>query len=343
VNRDVRAPAEALDGALRAVGQSLDGSDPGRLSFFVGKLRRHVAWARSEGVRRLIEEDQLNPIERSRTSWQKRRWRRCHGVDAGQGRAVFVVGLQRSGTNMVLRGIEHSPETEVHNENDRSVFRRYRLVDDTRVVGTVAGSRAACVLFKPLCDSHRTSDLLALPHLKTRPVALWIYRSVDGRVSSALAKFGDHDRTVLAAIFSGRGDKLWQVGGLSGETRKTLDSFSTAELSPASASALFWWARNSLVFDLGLADRADVAIVSYDRVVEAPASQMQLICRFLGMTFSSSMAAHIDTRSRLDPPSLDLDPRVRALCDALTNRLDAHALGATVSPARQALADQRLC
>ena len=103
----------------------LDGrSGLSRLGF---ELRRHVRWAREEGIGKLVEEDQLNVLERAPVAARKVWWRSTHGVEAGLSTPVFLVGVQRSGTNMVVRGLERSPEFAVHNENDRRVFHRYEL------------------------------------------------------------------------------------------------------------------------------------------------------------------------------------------------------------------------
>lgn len=320
-----------LDAALRAVGQRLDGARVGRMRFVAGKVRRHVDWARTEGVRRLIEEDRLDPVDRARTAWNKRQWQRRHGRPPGTGRTVFVVGLQRSGTNMLLRGIDRSPDIEVHNENDRAVFERYRLRDDAVVAETVGRSRAASVLFKPLCDSHRAVELLAMPGLAAAPRAVWVYRNVDGRVRSAIAKFGDHDRTVLQAIVGGQGEHLWQAGGLTADVRTTLASFPMDELTAESASALFWWARNSLVFDLGLAGSPDVALLSYDRIIADPVPEMARLAAFLDIRYSPALVADIDPRARREHAPLDLEPRVRALCDEMQERLDGAAVASSMT------------
>ena len=95
-----------------------------RLAF---EARRHARWAREEGIAKLVEEDQLNLIERAPVAARKAWWRATRGVEAGMSTPVFLVGVQRSGTNMVVRGLERSPEFAVHNENDRKVFRRYEL------------------------------------------------------------------------------------------------------------------------------------------------------------------------------------------------------------------------
>ena len=68
---------------------------------------------------------------------------------------MFVVGLQRSGTNMLVRGLEASPEFEVHNEDDTKAFRRFRLKSNDQIRALVTRSGHSYILFKPLCDSCR--------------------------------------------------------------------------------------------------------------------------------------------------------------------------------------------
>ena len=59
------------------------------------------------------------------------------------------------------------------------------------------------MLFKPLCDSHRTDHLLDDLRTASPGRAVWVYRDVDGRVRSALAKFGDGNRQVLREFADG--------------------------------------------------------------------------------------------------------------------------------------------
>jgi hypothetical protein len=83
-----------------------------RLAF---EVRRHARWAREEGIAKLVEEDQLNLFERAPVAARKALWRATRGVEAGMSTPVFLVGVQRSGTNMVVRGLERSPDVAVHN------------------------------------------------------------------------------------------------------------------------------------------------------------------------------------------------------------------------------------
>jgi hypothetical protein len=281
---------------------------------------RHLRWARTEGLARLADEDDLNPLTRAADAARRWKWRREYGVDRGQATPVWLVGVQRSGTNMVVQGLTASPEFEVHNENDRRAFDHFRLRPDPVVVDIVLSSRHRFVLFKPLCDSHRVDDLLGLD----TPMpgrAIWAYRSVDDRVRSALAKFGDNNLQILRQIADGRGDGRWQAQRVSPANLELIGSFDYDTMTPASAAALFWLVRNSLYFDLGLDRRSDVLLSSYDALMVDPATAMHRLCRFLGMEWSPRLTEHVEPRQpRL--AQLELEPRIRAACDELSRRLN---------------------
>lgn len=291
----------------------------------VVRLQRHVRWGRTQGLGRLVEEDNLDPVERVRTAVSKGLWRAAHGVDAGTAVPVWLVGVQRSGTNMVVRGFETSPEFEVHNENDSKVFERFELRDDDVVARVVAASRHRFVLFKPLCDSHRTVELLDGIGAGAPGRAIWAYRGVDGRARSAVAKFGDVNRTVLARVAAGRGEGLWQAQRLSRESLELIGSFDYDALGAEDGAALFWLVRNRLYFDLGLHERPDVTIVNYDALVADPEPVMTALCAFLDFPYRRSLVDHVEVRSAGRESRLDLHPRIREACEELQARLDEAA------------------
>lgn len=295
------------------------------------RVERHLHWARTQGVGRLVEEDDLNLADRARRGLAKWQWRRQHGAAPGTAVAVFLVGVQRSGTNMVVRGLEASPEFEVHNENDRRAFDRFRLRPLPAVRAIVEASGHAFVLFKPLCDSHRVNELLDGLDTASPARAIWAYRSVDGRVASALAKFGDTNLRVLAEIASGGGRDRWQAQGLSPASQRLIESFDYDTMTPATAAALFWYVRNILVFEHGLDCRPDVAVVSYDALVADPEARMQELCAAIGVRYDPGLVAHVESRPPKDRRPLDIDPRVRELCTALDARLTALWSGAAAT------------
>lgn len=313
----------ASEGVLVAVDRRLNPSlrpSTSRVRRVVDKIEAHWRWGRTQGWKRLIEEDQLNPVDRVSLAARKRAWRLRHGVAPGTGLAVFVVGLQRSGTNMLVHGLERAPAVEVHNENDRAVFEQFRLRPDPVVHRVLERSRHTHVLFKPLCDSHRVHELLALAPGRAR--AVWTYRDVDGRTRSSLAKFGSHNSDVLKAIVSGRADGMWQAGGLDDEALAVLRSFDVDAMDPASAAALFWWLRNRLFFTQGLDQDERVHLASYGALLREPEATMRALCSAVEMHYTPGLVAHVEAGRQGRTTPLDLDPGVRALCDELGERLE---------------------
>lgn len=307
-----------------------------RASYTARRVMRHVRWARTEGVGRLIEEDQLDPRARIRTAAAKARWRRVHGVAPGQAVPVYVVGLQRSGTNMLLRGLDAAPEVEVRGENDRTLFERFRLRSTERLALTVSRSRHRLVLVKPLCDSQRVDELLDLAASPaTAPGrAIWAWRDAHDRARSEVAKFGTSNLDALRAIAAGRDDGMWQSERLPERSRELVRSFDVDAMSADSGAVLFWCVRNQLFFDLGLDRRADVMLSSYDDLVRDPEAQMRRLCDFLDFPFRTELYAHVDRRSSHGRRPLDIDPAVDALADEVAARLTAHEHAARVSADR---------
>ncbi|MCZ7373754.1 hypothetical protein [Micromonospora sp. WMMC250] len=301
------------------------------VAYTARRIRRHLRWARTEGIGRLIEEDRLDPFERVRTAVAKRRWRQRAGRAPGSAIPVYLVGLQRSGTNMLVRGLDAAPEVEVRNENDSTLFHRFQLRPDPVLTATIQRSRHAYVLVKPLCESHRVDELLALPG-STPGRALWVYRDVDDRARSEVAKFGDANLRALHAIADGSIGRRWQGQRLDADAVELIRAHDPQRLDPHSGAALFWYVRNSLVFQLGLDQRADVLLCRYDTVVAEPEAQLRRLCAFLDFPYRPGLHAHIAPRrfhgAAASHQPLPIDRRVRALCDELTDRLDRCAADA---------------
>ncbi len=286
------------------------------------RLQRHWRWGREEGFWRLVEEDQLDPRTRFAGARRRREWRRRNRIAPGTTTPVFLVGLQRSGTNMVARALEANPEFEVRNESDRAAFDRFRLRPDAVVRDLVIRSRQRFLVLKPLIDSHRVDELLDGLGTPTHGKALWTYRLVDGRGQSALSKFGDNNLQVLRAISLGRAGDLWQAQRLSADSVELVRGLDLDHASPETAAAVIWYLRNSLFFEMGLDARNDTLLVSYDRLLDDPDGQVRRMCDFLGTEFVPAMTVGIGRRSAAGRPPLALEPVVRLRCNELEKRLE---------------------
>ena len=289
------------------------------------RVRRHIEWVRTEGLQKLIEEDRLDPILRGRLAMSKWHWRRQHGVQRGNARPVFLVGLQRSGTNMITRGIEAAPECAVYNENNGAAFHRFRLRPLPVILDLVTKSAHELVIMKPLCDSHRLDELLAIGTLQPAR-AVWIYRSFEGRARSAVAKFGDHSTRVLRAIAAGQGANLWQAQRLSDESLELVRRLDLHHIDPHSSAAALWCIRNAILFEQAYDRCPDVLVVSYDRFILQPELEMRRLCGFIGLADRPELTQHIDERALRTAKRLDLDPIVRDACERLQARLDTVAV-----------------
>lgn len=226
---------------------------------------------------------------------------------------------------MLLRGFDALPEFEIHNESERTAFHYNVLRPDPVIRDIVLRSRHRFVLFKPLADSHRTAELLDGLGVPAAPKAIWVYRDVDGRARSAVAKFGPAALRVMREVGAGRADHLWHSQGLSADSLRLLRGLDLDQLTPTDGASLFWYVRNRLFFELGLHERDDVMLVSYPAIVRAPVVSMQAVCGFLGVRFSRALVSDIDGRAVDAARRLDLDPDIRAHCDALADELDAAA------------------
>lgn len=292
----------------------------GRITF-VRKVRQNWQWGRTHGWGDLIEEHDVNPLVRGRRALRKARWSWTTRDRQNPATPVFLLGAQRSGTNMMAHGLGEAPEFRVYNEGHAKAFRNFRLRPLPAIESLVERSRAEFVLFKPLCDSHQAVELLDRFHPRGR--VIWAYREVDGRVRSALAKFGDSNLRVLRAYAAGEADDAWQVQRISSENAEFIRSFDFDRLSAESAAALFWYVRNSLYFELSLDQRNDTMLVSYDQLLAEPERVAGALCAFLGLEYRRELIAHIKPRRPAWTKPLTIDGRARERCEELQQRLDA--------------------
>jgi hypothetical protein len=287
-------------------------------------------------VARLVEEDQLDPRARRRLAAARKAWLAANPGVAPGAQAVFLVGVQRSGTNMLVRGFETSPAFDVCNENDRRAFTRFRLHPTADIRDLVVHDGHRWVLLKPLAESHRTAELLDGLGTPTPPKAIWAYREVDGRVRSAVTKFGPNNLLTLRAIVRGESDRSISVegpsqemvelvrAGLSPASLAWLGSLDLDEMDAEAGAAAFWCVRNELYFELGLHERDDVILSSYDRMITDPDAAMRPLCAFVGVGFDPSLVAHVERRTAPGGAAVRLPAEIRRRADELGERL-AHA------------------
>jgi hypothetical protein len=284
---------------------------------FVARLAlNRFTRVRREGIRTVARAD----LRRARAAARRVRWAVMHDFSPNAV-PVFVVGAQRSGTDMLIHAFMESAEVAVYNERaDSRAFKGYSLRDDEVIRELVSNSRHRCVVFKSLLDSHRIVHLmteLGTPH---RGRAVWAYRSMEGRVRSLVALWPESNLRALREVAAGA--ERWEGAGLSEQQRTLVRSFDYDRLTPESGAALHWYLRNCVFFDLKLQERADVALVSYERLIDEPARLLKMLCDFVGISYDTRMADGIGRRPPPIRRALEIDPHIRELCEELEARLD---------------------
>jgi hypothetical protein len=237
--------------------------------------------------------------------------------------AVHLVGCQRSGTDMCIYLLDRNLDVDRFNENHPAAFDKCRVRSHAMIAQLIEKSRASCVVFKPICDSHRVTEILNW-HKPSR--AVWLYRDYRDVARSTMAMWGDANLRHLRDLITGGGDWGWSQWNRDGYTPDLLQEVGDLvndELTPQGAAALYWYLRNRSYFTQRLGERDDVTIFRYRDLVTNPVEHFARMCEFIGLTFSDEMAAAVHARSVSKGRDIALDPRITELCEGLLTQLDA--------------------
>lgn len=239
---------------------------------------------------------------------------------------VFVAGVQRSGTNMLMDILERSVETDVYHERDARAFKDYQMRDIPVIERLIDDSRAPCFVIKALCelqDLHRLMDVFT-PDISKPAKTLWVNRHYNDVVNSMLVSFRNQAEQV-SRIARYRDSDGWLSEGISDETYHLIRELAHPELSNASAAALIWYFRSIQFYEQKLDNDPRVMLIQYENLVSDPCSEFRRISRFLGFNYTGDLTRKVHSASvRRRPPSV-IDAPIMKLCDELTARFQMTA------------------
>jgi hypothetical protein len=252
---------------------------------------------------------------------------------------VFIVGCQRSGTTICQNIFLESRQVQVFKEsNKQAMTDDYRLRPDEEIRSLITQSRHRVLLFKPLNDSQLADRVLErFEHARL----IWIYRGFADTVNSAVAKWSSTQKDMMQSI----GDALLETGSLQGaldrfdrlddkpncgiyaermavETVAKLIEWTRVAMTDHTGAAILWYIRNRIFFDLRLDRDPRAMLVRYEDLVRSPEAQIERMCRFMEMKYSSRLTKKVLGSSINEASVPDLPATVLYACEGLTRQLD---------------------
>lgn len=235
---------------------------------------------------------------------------------------VFVAGMQRSGTNLLMDVLDASVATRVFHETDPRAFERYEMRDPAVIRQLAQSSPAPVFVIKALCELDRIPSLMtSFAPART----LWLVRDWRDSVNSAIRSFGNFVPQWQRLAQGDAND--WRGRGMSPATRELLMALYRPDASEAEGAAIMWFYRNALFFEHQLATDTRVRVVFYEALVQNPMREVAAVYDFLGLPgFNAAIAGRIHARSVKHRSPPDISPAVVALCDELLARFKALSL-----------------
>jgi len=233
---------------------------------------------------------------------------------------VFIVGLQRSGTTMLMNIFHLHPETEVLDEaSDSRSFFDFRIRDVQTVRQVIEESHYRFPCFKIIADSHILPSIL---DALSNPKVLWMYREPGCNAASRLVKF-PQGTAAIRAVCANRPGGGWFAEGVSPAVARRLRELDFSGFADFDYACLVWWVRNQLYFEMGLDSDPRVRLLRYETLVGQPEPTMRALFDWTGMGWSKTSMRFVHARSMKRSNLPRLDPQVEALCGDLLQRLDA--------------------
>nr|MCU0843190.1 sulfotransferase [Thiobacillaceae bacterium] len=216
---------------------------------------------------------------------------------------VFVAGMQRSGTNMLIETLEWSPYTDVYHETDPRAFDNYEMRPLSVIQELARRSSAPFFVIKSLCELDLLRQLLE----ECAPAkVVWIVRHYHDSTNSAIRSFGNFVPQ-LKRLSKNKDSDGWRGRGMSDASQDLIRRLAHPDMGEASAAALTWYYRNVLFFEQGLDRDPRVALIAYEDLVHDPTPRLAALCDFLGVPgFSPWMTRFIHAASvrKAAPPPL---------------------------------------
>ena len=251
---------------------------------------------------------------------------RLHGTlhPCADPRLVFIFGCQRSGTTLLRSFIGLDPRVSDHGEGDPPFFwqapvedpRYIRLVPDAEVERLRCLEKNQVVLIKPLHDSQRAAELLSK---WPRSKGVWIFRHFHEVILSHLTYYkGRYEPMPYLHDLLELNIASWKAEGLGEDMQAFIREHRSLATTPTAGFALFWLARNSLLFSN---PHRELISLHYADLVNRPLDALQVLGNHLDMTFDPRYAQLPEHRERAKALPDPIPPRILDACEKMMSAL----------------------
>lgn len=238
---------------------------------------------------------------------------------------IFIFGCQRSGTTHVERLFRADPRSSVFGEfSPLSITPEHTAWSGHAAMReTLAHHPGAYWVIRSLFASHEAREILeAWP----AGVAFWIFRDPNSVVDSMIRKWRGDFRLISERVETDV-DGQWALRELWDQIEfeaKELCNENEAEALWRDTYALYWAARNRLVFDLDLASHPRFLFADYANFTHGPEDWLQALRKRIGVS-EPSTSFPIETRSarRAERQKPQFSPAIQNKCDALYEEMKA--------------------
>jgi len=238
---------------------------------------------------------------------------------------LFIVGCQRSGTSIMQIVFKHDLNTRSFEEfselssNDHKS--RIRLNSLELVEKEFSKVKASFIVAKPLVESQNILQLLDYFH---NSKAVWLFRNYRGVALSNIKYFGIQNGIEDLRPIVGNEPRDWRSEKVSKHVQETISKYFSEDMNPHDAAVLFWFARNSLYFDLELHKDPRVLLCAYEDFVLDPDKNIKNIYRHVGQVYpQKNITAAVHSNSRKNGQDLELSPEIENLAQELQDRLES--------------------
>lgn len=215
---------------------------------------------------------------------------------------VFLLGFQRSGTNMTVWTLDKSPVVTLYNENDDRAFKNFKLLPLNQIKDLIAGTPSNIALFKPITDSMRMIDFLSsLENLKI----VYIFRHYLDVISSHQYAFGQKgydllkDRVTHAKFLEFKWFNGLEFVNFSSELSKYKDA------SFENLIAISWIEHVRRLIDAQAFIHKQVKVCNYEDICINPQKEYSTMFEFCSVPFDNSYVQNI-RNARSQPIYCDL-------------------------------------